>query len=102
MDTLDLDGLQEMGCVVLRSRVDRAGLTVHLVKTSDGRHVAMLKTDIDEMIDGRAMIHKIVQRDRAADLESPWPTVTRPWPASRDAPGFRQPHRATTAHDSER
>ena len=45
MDALDLDALARAGCRLLHSKEDRSRATVHLVLTSDGKSVAMLRRD---------------------------------------------------------
>jgi hypothetical protein len=70
--------LRKIGYAVLDSKTDRHGAMVHLVRTPEGTSIAMLDADVDDLLHRRALVHEIIQRDRATTMEYPWPMVARP------------------------
>jgi hypothetical protein len=53
MDSFDTDGLCNIGCTVLHSTMDRFGDIVHVVRTPDGAELALRKSDLAALIEGR-------------------------------------------------
>jgi hypothetical protein len=54
MDSFDTDGLCKIGCTVLHSTMDRFGDIVHVVRTPDGAELALRKSDLAALIDGKS------------------------------------------------
>ncbi len=78
MEILDTTRLNAMGYSVLNSQTDRSGEMVFLVVTPDGQRLAMLRSDIAELIEGRTNVDEITRLNRGAKMKPPWPTVNKP------------------------
>ena len=77
MDSIDTDTLEELGYKLMHSKEDRNGQTIHLIETPAGENVAMLESDIGELIRGETTVRDIMEQQRDANMVARWPTITK-------------------------
>lgn len=67
--------LNAIGCRILHIQFNTFGRHVYLVQKLDGWDVAMFASDAADLVNGRATLDEIIERNKGADLADPWPTL---------------------------
>jgi hypothetical protein len=68
--------LARRGVRVLDAHVNTSGRQVFLLhSTTDGWDVPMFPSDAEDLVNDRATLEQIMERNRAEDLAEPWPAI---------------------------